>query len=135
MPYIYVGENAGARILRYGVGFTQVGDPYDFDVRTQELRPAGMAGDVQFRTVEVLIRHRLGYNIEVTSYVDGVAGIAQVFNAGAPPLDQLEEFRTLQAYIGRRGTAVAVRVRTLSILGEVEIVDVSSSHAVIRVTP
>lgn len=135
MGSLYLGEAAGARILRYGVGFAQVGDPYAFDVKTWDLRPAGEVGDVNFRTVDVLVRHKLGYAVEVTPIVDGEEQTAQLFTGGAPPGGQLEETVILQAAVEARGAALAARVRTTQLLGETELVDVQASFAIIRQTP
>lgn len=135
MPYLYAGEAVGARILRYGVGFTQVGDPYQADVQTWDLRPGGPTGEVVFRTADVFVRHSSGYNIRITPIVDGVAAPAQLFNGGPPAGALLEEVVELQADVGLRGVALAVRVETLAILGDTEIVDVQWSGDVIRTSP
>lgn len=141
MGYVYFGEAAGARILRYGLGVTQVGDPYNLDVQTWPFRPAGDRGICVFRSADVLVRHTLGYNVTVTPIVDGVAQPASSFNGGPPSGSATEETVTLKATIGedgkggKRGNSLAVRVQTTSLLGETEIVDVQSSHAVLRATP
>lgn len=135
MPFLYVGETAGARILRYGVGFTQVGDPYQGDVQTWEIRPGGPTGDCVFRTADVTLRHASGYSVRVTPIVDGLALTPQDFSGGPPPGAQLDEVVILQADIGGRGNALAVHVETLAILGETEIVDVQWSGDVIRTSP
>jgi hypothetical protein len=135
MGYLYVGEAAGARILRYGIGVTQVGDAYALDVQTWDIRPAGDVGDAVFRTIDILLRHKAGYSIQVTPVVDGVPLQPQNFGGGAPLATEPEEVRAIQAYVGRRGNSLAVRIRTLSLLGETEIVDVSWSGAVVRETP
>lgn len=135
--YAYLGEAAGARVFRYGVGFTQVGDAYQFDIETWPVRPAGSMGDCVFRTIDVILRHVNGYNVEITPITDGVAGAPVQFSGGPPPLGELEEVVPVQAPIfrGTRGNSLAARVRTLSVLGETEIVDVGWSGAVIRTTP
>ena len=135
MPYLYAGEAVGARILRYGVGFTQIGDPYQADVQTWDLDPAGPTGDVVFRTADVIIRHTNGYSIRVTPIVDGVSLPAQDFNGGPPPGGLLEEVLELAADVGMRGTTLAVRVQTLTLFGETEIVDVQWSGDVVRDSP
>jgi hypothetical protein len=135
MPYTYVGEAAGARILRYGVGFSQVGDSYQLDVQTWPLRPAGDVGDVVFRTIDVLLRHTAGYSVDVTPIVDGVAQVPQSFGGGAPAAGLLEEVVQIQAYVGMRGNSIAARVTSRSLLGETDLVDVNASFSVIRLTP
>ena len=135
MPYLYLGEAAGARILRYGVGFTQVGDPYQLELLTWEMDPAGPTGDCVFRTADVLVRHTNGYNLKITPIVDGIARPPQFFNAGPPPGSLLEEVVELQADVGMRGNSLAVRVETIALLGETEIVDVQWSGDVIRTNP
>lgn len=135
MPYTYFGEAAGARILRYGIGFTQVGDSYQLDVQTWPLRPAGDVGDVAFRTIDVLLRHVAGYDVEVIPIVDGVPQLVQGFNGGAPAGGLQEAVVPIQAYVGKRGNAVAARIRSRSLVGEINLVDVNASFAVIRSTP
>ena len=135
MGYLYIGEAAGARILRYGVGVTQIGDAYQLDVQTQPLRPAGDMGDVVFRTIDVLLRHTLGYDVDVIPIVDGVAQPAQRFSRGAPPGGLTEETGQIQAFVGVRGNAVAARVTSRTIFGETELVDIGASFAVVRTTP
>lgn len=135
MPYLYAGEAAGPRILRYGVGFTQVGDPYQGEVLTWDARPGGPTGDCVFRTIDVLVRHGSGYSVRVTPVVDGVALPAQDFNGGPPAGALLEEVVQLQADVGMRGVAIAARVETLAVLGETEIVDVQWSGDVVRMSP
>jgi hypothetical protein len=133
--YLYVGEAAGARILRYGSGFTQIGDSYQLDVETWPLRPAGDVGDVVFRTIDVLVRHLLGYNVDVIPIVDGVPQTAQSFNGGAPGGGLQEEVVSIQAYVGMRGNAVAARVKSRNLLGETEVVDINASFSIVRQTP
>jgi hypothetical protein len=135
MPYTYFGEAAGARILRYGVGFSQIGDSYQLDVQTWPLRPAGDVGDVVFRTIEILLRHVLGYDVDVIPIVDGVPQAAQSFGGGAPSGGLQEAVVPIQAYVGMRGNGIAARIRSRTLLGETEVVDVNASFAIIRTTP
>jgi hypothetical protein len=135
MAYVYFGEAAGARILRYGLGYNQVGDSYALDVETHPMRPGGSVGDVVFRTIDLLLRHTLGYAVEVTPIVDGVDRVPQTFGGGAPAGGVQETTEEIHAYVAVRGNNVAARIRTLSLPGETEIVDVLSSHSVIRATP
>ena len=135
MPYLYFGERAGARILRYGTGFSQVGDAYQMDVETHARFPAGEFGDMVGRTVDVLVRHTLGYEVDVTPIVDAVVGTAQRFSGGPPSGGSLDETKQLQGYVGKRGNRLAVRVRTTTLSGEIELLDVQMSTATIRTTP
>ena len=135
MAYVYFGEAEGARVFRYGSGYSQVGDAYAFDVQTHPMRPGGSVGDVVFRTIDLLLRHKLGYAVEITPIVDGVDQDAQQFGGGAPSGSLLEDTVEIHAYVAKRGNNVSARVRTLSLSGETEIVDLLSSHSVIRSTP
>lgn len=135
MPYTYFGEAAGARILRYGSGYSQIGDSYQLDIETLPLRPAGDVGDVVFRTIDVLLRHVLGYDVDIIPIVDGVPQPTQSFNGGAPAGGLQETVVPIQAFVGKRGNAIAARVRSRSLLGETEVVDINASFAVIRLTP
>jgi hypothetical protein len=133
--YLYLGESAGARILRYGLAFSQIGDGYQLDVETLPMRPAGDVGDVVFRTIDVLLRHVLGYDVDIIPIVDGVEQAAQSFSGGSPPGGLTQETKQLQAFVGKRGNAVAARVKSRSVLGETELVDVAASFSVVRLTP
>lgn len=135
MGYVYFGEAAGARVIRYGLGFDQVGDAYAFDVETHPMRPGGDVGDVVFRTIDLVLRHTLGYSIEVTPIVDGVLRVPQQFSGGAPAGGLLEENVELHAFVALRGNHVAARVRSLALAGETEIADLLSSHTIVRATP
>lgn len=135
MPYLYLGEAAGPRILRYGVGFTQIGDPYQGELLTWDAAPGGPTGDCVFRTIDVILRHTLGYNIQITPIVDGIALTPEQFNGGPPPGALLEEVVRLQADVGMRGCMIAARVETLALLGDIEIVDMQWSGDVIRASP
>jgi hypothetical protein len=135
MGFLYVGEAAGARILRYGLGFSQIGDAYQLDVETWPMRPAGDVGDVVFRTIDVLLRHTTGYDVDVTPIVDGIAQSPQSFSGGAPAGGLQEEVVPIQAYVGMRGNAIAARVTSRSVVGETDLVDVNASFAVVRLTP
>ena len=135
MGYAYFGEAAGPRIIRSGVGFAQVGDPYRLDVRTWDAEPAGPVGDVVFRSIEITLRHRLGFEITVTPYLNGLALAAKVFSA-PPPTGLEDQLVTVPVYVGRRGTALAVRVQShLPPLGELELVNAGHTHAIVRTTP
>lgn len=133
--YVYLGEAAGARIVRYGVGFTQVGNSYAFDVRTWEARPFGSDGEGVFRDIVILIRHTAGYNITVVPYVDDVAQPLQTFSGIAPPGGQGVAVARVRAWVQLRGNRLSVQVYTNTLLGDTEFVDVFYSFTPIRMTP
>ena len=132
MGYVYLGEAAGGRLLRYGSGYTQIGGPYQLVVATWPHRPMGDAGDAVFRRVTLLLRHTLGYNVRVTPIVDGKRLVASTFSGGPPAGGAAEETVQCPCAVFRRGSAVAAEVETLSLLGETEIVDVQVSLIPIR---
>ena len=129
MATTFFGESNGARIFKNGVGIAQVGDPYQMDLQTWDLVPAGEMGDNTFRSVDVSIRCTNGYHIGVTPIVDDVALPEQFFNGVGTLSAQL------QAFIGQRGTRLSARVRTLLVNGDIEVRDVSASFVVLRLVP
>lgn len=133
--YVYLGEQAGARIVRYGVGFSQVGNPYTFDVRTWEARPFGSDGEGVFRDLVILLRHTAGYNFTVTPYVDDVALPPQTFSGAAPPGAQTAAVVRVRVWIQARGNRLSVEVATNSLPGDTELVDIFYSFTPIRSTP
>jgi hypothetical protein len=134
MPgFVYLGEATGGRIIRVGVGFGQVGTPYNLDILTHDDRPVGDDGIAYFRWVEALIKHTAGYNLVVQGVVDGQPiGSAQNFSSGPPPNSAVEQIDTLRVWVRKRGNRVGVRVTSLAVLGYTELVDVAYSSAPIR---
>lgn len=130
MGTTYVGEANGARIIRNGIGLTQVGDgPYQVDFETWDIVPAGEMGDVSFRSIDVSLKVGNGYSLGITPILDGVALAEQQFSGAGTGQVQA------QAFIAERGTRIAARVRTLALAGDVEILDVSAAFWVLRRSP
>lgn len=126
---LYLGEDVGARILRNGIGISQVGDAYALDVETWDLVPAGEMGDVSFRSIDVSAKITNGYRIGITPIIDGTALPEQVFSgAGTGNVAS-------QAFVGQRGTRIAARVRSLELTGDLELLDISSMFVVLRKAP
>lgn len=126
----YLGEYAGARVLVYGSGISQVDTDYQLDLRTWELTPAGPVGDVLFCTVNVAFRYSNGYSLGITPIVDGVSLTEQTFSGSGARDDG-----QAQATFRTRGTRIAARVRTLARSGDLTIDDVQIAGVVIRTTP
>lgn len=126
---LYLCESAGARLLEYGTGITQIGTEFQLDLKTWGMLPAGEVGDNSFRSIDVVVDHENGYNVGITPIVDGVDQPEQFFSAVGSGLAQL------QAFFAIRGTEVAARVRTLSKTGAVFVRNISCAHVVIRTTP
>lgn len=140
MPYVYVAEAAGARILRYGDVSTRLdsgGAPqaYKLRVETWDLEPSGEVGDNVFRSIDVKVRHVNGYSVTVTPIVNGVADQPQSFSGGPPPGGLLEEYVEVQAPIAIRGTKIAAIVEVDSAAGEQDVVNVSASGVPLRRVP
>lgn len=131
----YLGEAGGARVFRYGTGLTNVGQSvgsatdYQFDVTTWDLVPAGIVGDVIFRSIDAAFTCTNGYSIGITPIVDGVALTEQTFNGSGTGEQEA------QAFFAKRGTRIAARVRTLSRQGDLELHDLTCSHWILRMTP
>lgn len=132
---LYSGEASGARVFREGSGITNVGQSvgassdYQFDVETWDLAPAGIVGDVVFRSIDAAFTCTNGYAVGITPIVDGVALPEQTFN-GAGSGEQ-----ECQAFFATRGTRIAARFRTLARQGDLELHDLTCSHWVLRMTP
>lgn len=136
MP-LYIGEADGARVLAFGMGTADATSASTTDVlmdlTTHPLFPAGPSGDVMFRAIQVTIRHDAGAHLGVTPYVDDTALAEQTFSV-APPASG-EKIDTVQAFVASRGAGIHARVRQTDATGMVEIVDIASEHAVLRVVP
>lgn len=132
---LYAGEAAGARIFRDGTGITTIGQSvgstsdYQFDLTTWDVAPAGIVGDVVFRSIDVAFTCTNGYNIGITPIIDGVALTEQTFN------DAGSGERQAQAFFSKRGTRCAARIRTLTREGDLELHDATCTYWVLRATP
>lgn len=132
MGYNYLGEASGGRILRYGVGTTQIGDAYQLEVRAWDVRPMGPAGRCVFRKVHGLIRHTAGYDVEITPVLDGRPLTAQRFSGGPPSADLLEEIVPIEAPVLSPGNRLDVIVASVSLPGELEFIDFEASYTPLR---
>lgn len=140
MPFPYFGEAGGPRVLRYGEGHKLL-DPagasvtYKPRVELWELIPAGPVGDVVYRSVDLKLRHTLGYSVTITPIVDGVAENPQSFSAGPPAGGLTEEYVELQAPIAKRGTDISAIVELDSTYAVQDVVTVSASGVPLRLVP
>lgn len=127
----YLCEAAGARIIRAGVGLSQIDADFQIDFTTWDLVPAGEVGDVSFRSIDVSGEMTNGLALGITPIVDGGAvplPEQQFTLAGTGPFQ-------VQAFFATRGTRIAARVRTLSRSGDVAIYNVQCANVVLRMTP
>lgn len=127
---LFIGEASGARILEVGSGLTSVGTDHQGDLTTWDTAPAGEMGDCIFRSVGVSFTATNGWSIGVTPYVDGVSLGETAFGG-----DGATENGQAQVYVKRRGTTIAVRVRTLSRSGELALTNIQVSYQVMRMWP
>lgn len=131
--FLYVGETAGGRILRYGTGLTHVTDAGTeavlMDAETWDAIPAGEVGDVVFRGVSATVKVSNGYSVRVTPYVDGVALTPQDFSgSGAGVFD-------VQAYVAERGNRAKATIAQLTRNGDFELLSLEVESRTIRSTP
>ena len=125
----YLCEANGARILRGGVGLTQLDTNFQIDFTVWDLVPAGEVGDVSFRSIDVSGEMTNGLALGITPILDGKPLTEQQFSlAGTGPFQ-------VQAFFATRGTRISARVRTLTRAGDVEIYNVQCAHVVLRDTP
>ncbi len=140
MPFLYLGQADGPRILRYGEGHKLVQSDgssvvYKSRIEVWDTGPAGPVGDVVFRSIDVKLRHTLGYLVTITPIVDGVAENSETFSAGPPAGGLLEEYVELQVPISRRGVEVAAIVELDSLYAVQDVVQVQASGVVLRLVP
>ena len=135
MGYTYFGESAGGRILRYGVGVSQVGGTYQLEMRPWEIRPAGEAGRVVFRTITCIVRHTAGYDISIQPVVDGRPLTVQRFSGGAPAAGLLEAESAMSAIVFVPGNRLDCILKSVNLLaGELEVIDLQATFQPIRST-
>lgn len=140
MSYVYFGQVDGPRILRYGEGHQLVqgdGTLADYTARLElwALEPMGPVGDIVFRSIDLKLRHTLGYSVTVTPVVDGVADTPQTFSGGPAPGGEQEEYVELQAPITRRGSQVSAIVELDASYTVQDIVTISASGMPLRQVP
>lgn len=127
---LFVGEASGARLFQIGVGLTSLDTNHQGDLTTWEDTPSGEMGDNVFRSVGVSFTATNGWALGVTVYVDGVSlGETTFGGSGATENGQA------QVYVKRRGTNLAVRVRTLSRNGHIAFTNISYSFKMLRQWP
>lgn len=127
---LYLCEHTGARILAFGIGTTQIGDNYQFELETWDLVPSGEVGDNLFRSVNVALRATGAFVLGVTPIVDGADLAEQIFSrAGSGEVVCQAVFQS------GRGARCAARVRTIDRSGDLEIENVSVTFVPIRVFP
>lgn len=135
---LFLGEAAGARILRANVGVTDITaggtTPVLLEIETHDLYPAGGTADLIFRSADVAIRSDQGYAVDVTPIVDGADAGAQSFNAPAP-IAGTDGVAEVQAFVAQRGTRLAVRIEQTAAAGDVEVLDATAAWQLIRQTP
>ena len=129
MP-MFIGEASGARVLAVSQGLHSVGTDHQGDVTTWDLAPAGEMGDCVFRSVGVSFTATNGWSIGVTVYVDGQSLGETAFGG-----DGATENGQAQVFVKRRGTRIAVRVRTLSRTGSFSLSNVQVSYQAMRQWP
>lgn len=130
--YLYYGEAAGGRIIRAGVGFSQIGDAYAFEVSTWGEFPAEDEGEVIFRTLVAKIRHTNGYDVTLQAVVDDLAQAVQGFSGGPPSGGRSEELATCRVWLMKRGTQLAVIFKAQNLTGDVELADLATAFIPIR---
>lgn len=126
---LYLCEKAGARILAYGDGISQVGDDYQAALETWEVFPEGETGRNMFRAILVAIDAVGAHTIGVTPIIDGAALPEQLFSGSG---DGEETYR---AFFAKAGTAIACRIRTILRSGPLEVKNVSYAVFPVRAFP
>lgn len=125
----YLCEAGGARILRAGIGLTQVGGGYEAELDTWDLAALGITGDNMFRAIMMAGRMTNGYSIGVTPVVDGLPLVEQLFGGAGSG-----EWQAV-AFFMARGTRLAANLRTLSRAGDIEFHDIQAAYVPLRKIP
>lgn len=107
-----------------------MGTSHQGDFQTWDVSPAGEVGDCLFRSVGVSFTATNGWSLGVTVLVDGIALPEKTFGGTGST-----ENGEAQVYVKKRGSRVAVRVRTLNRSGSVSFTNVQCSLKVIRQWP
>jgi hypothetical protein len=126
---LYLCEAAGARILAYGSGISQIGTNYQASVETWDDLPLGEMGVNLFRSVYVALSSTGAFQVGVTPTIDDVDLPEQLFSGAGSGQTKCE------AFIGQRGTRISATVRTISRTGDVEIENISTTSVPIRAFP
>jgi len=126
---LFLCETAGARIFATNIGISQVGTEYQADFTTWDIAPMGEVGDVLFRSVDLTGTMTNGASLGITPIVDGVNQTEQQFS-----LTGSGEW-SAQAFLSKRGTRLAARVRTLSRGGDLEVHNVTAAYVPVRRVP
>ena len=135
MPLL-LGELAGNRVLRVGAGITDAAPagatvPVLAYGELHDLYPLEGGGTVVFTQLDVTIRHTAGFKIGVTPIVDGTALPEQVFQGGAPGVNDDGQL-TLEAPFRARGARCAAIVRALAAFGALEYANVQVEFVPVR---
>jgi hypothetical protein len=71
-PRLFLGERAGNRLMRTGVGYSDVGEPYDLLVRPNPIAPSDVGGENAFFTAHIPIVFSIPFTARVTPVLDGI---------------------------------------------------------------
>lgn len=127
---LYFGESAGGRIIRGGIGFAQVGDPYQLELSTWDDRPFGEDGEGILRWMTAIVRHTQGFAVQLTPFADGLPVGPFTFSAGAPPGTDALARLTCQPKV--RCNRIGAILQTTQLIGPVEFVDIIYGYKLIR---
>lgn len=141
-PWAFFGQADGPRIVRYGEGHQLVQSDgssvaYKSRIEVWDTGPAGPVGDVVFRSIDLKLRHTLGFSVTITPIVDGVAddNAAQSFSAGPPAGGLLEEYVELQVPLAKRGVEISAVIELDSTYAVQDVVQVQASGVPLRLVP
>lgn len=126
---LFLCEASGARIIATNTGLTQTGTDFQGDVTTWDLAPMGEVGDVLWRSIDVSGSMSNGMSLGVTPIIDGMSQTEQTFSQSGSG-----EW-TAQAFVAKRGTRIAARVRTITRSGDIELHNVTCAFVPIRKVP
>lgn len=127
---LYHGEYSGGRVFQQGASLTSAGTNHQGDFTTWPVAPGGEMGDCLFRSVGIAFTATNGWSVAVTAIVDGVNQTETTFG-GTGATDSGK----VQIFLKKRGSQIAVRVRTLNRSGSIAFSNVLVEYAILRVWP
>jgi hypothetical protein len=126
---VYYCEANGNRLFQYGLGLTQLGQPYQPFLSTWDMTPAGESGKCTFRAINFEVNANNGYTIAITPILDGVPLPTQTFQGiGSGEV-------SLEAPIFLSGRRIAAQIQLVTVTGDVDVHNIRAAFVPQRQWP
>lgn len=126
---VYWCEANGNRLFQYGLGLTQLGQPYQPYLATWDMTPMGESGKCIFRAINFEVNASNGYTIGITPVIDGVPLAQQTFQGSGTGEVSLE------APIFLSGRRIAAQITVLQVPGDIDIHNIRAAFVPQRQWP